>query len=134
MKLLEIFRRRLDGRAAEPHQADVGVLPLMDEVLADASRDALARLWEPAAAQGQYPFPIMSPDAKVMLPARIAITSEDKVVLAMEHLRAARGLLRDAGAFKALERVQRAVASADGARRHARLEPYRKARQNGGAA
>lgn len=58
----------------------------------------------------------------------------DKIVLAMEHLRAARTLLREAGAKRTLERCRRTLTSADGARRHAHLEPYRTARQKGGEA
>lgn len=75
-------------------------------------------------------IPLLKPgEALTMLPVAIIATNEDRVDAAMEHLRKARDLLKDAGAKKALERVRSALKSADGARRHAGLESIRRARQ-----
>lgn len=53
------------------------------------------------------------------------------VDLAVMHLRAARDLLRRVGAKRTLTKVRKALKSADGARRHVSLAPYREARQRG---
>jgi hypothetical protein len=71
-----------------------------------------------------------SPPCQLMAPAEIS--NERRVERAMALLREARGLLRAAGARRAMEKVQLALKSADGARRHAGLEPIRLARQGKG--
>ncbi len=53
----------------------------------------------------------------------------ERVDQALALLRAARDLLDEAGAKKSTVRVRSAIASALGARRHARNEPYRQARR-----
>jgi len=50
---------------------------------------------------------------------------EAKIEEAMARLRQARDLLREASAPRAAAAVARALKSADGARRHAHLKPYR---------
>lgn len=50
---------------------------------------------------------------------------------AIDKLRDARDLLKAAGARKATAAVRRAISSANGARRHAELAPYRAQRQAG---
>ena len=57
------------------------------------------------------------------------MTNVQKVAAALVHLRAARELLKSAGARKSAARVRLAIASAGGAERHAALEPFRQARQ-----
>lgn len=52
-------------------------------------------------------------------------TSAERVAHAVEHLKAARELLKAAGARRTLERVRLALTSAGGAERHAKHEPYR---------
>ncbi len=53
-----------------------------------------------------------------------------QVKAAINHLRIARELLKEAGAPKTTRRVRLALTSAGGALRHAELAPYREARQN----
>jgi len=48
---------------------------------------------------------------------------------AIFHLRRARDLLKRAGAKRTVARVRLAITSAGGAERHARLAPFREARQ-----
>lgn len=55
-----------------------------------------------------------------------------QVSAAIEHLRAARELLKQAGAPRAADKVRAALSSTKGARRHARNADARTARQNGG--
>ena len=58
------------------------------------------------------------------------ISNADRVAVAIQLLREARNLLREAGSTKALDRVRLALTSAQGAYRHAQNEPYRLRRQN----
>jgi hypothetical protein len=51
--------------------------------------------------------------------------NERRITLALINLRAARNLLRKAGAVRAAERVRLAITSAGGALRHARSMAYR---------
>lgn len=53
---------------------------------------------------------------------------EALVVEAIGHLKAARDLLRKAGAVKTVERVRLALSSAEGALRNAYMKPRRAAR------
>lgn len=48
---------------------------------------------------------------------------------ALDHLRYARDLLKALGATRALDKVRRALKSAEGADRHLRLAPQREARR-----
>jgi hypothetical protein len=57
------------------------------------------------------------------------MTNAERVSQAIDHLRVARELLKDAGSVRAVERVRGALRSADGALWHAELEPYRQERQ-----
>lgn len=57
------------------------------------------------------------------------ITQAEAVRQAITHLRAARDLLKAAGARRTLARVRLAITSAGGAERHAKLAPYREIRQ-----
>jgi len=57
-------------------------------------------------------------------------TEEEKIEEAMALLRRARDLLREASAPRAGKAVDRALKSADGARRHAHLRPYRALRSD----
>jgi hypothetical protein len=58
------------------------------------------------------------------------MSSLQGVECAIAHLRIARAYLKGAGAKQTKKRVDAALKSADGARRHARLEPYRRERQS----
>jgi hypothetical protein len=51
--------------------------------------------------------------------------NEHRITLALLNLRAARTLLREAGAVRAAERVRLAITSAGGALRHAHIVAYR---------
>lgn len=70
-----------------------------------------------------------APEDEPELPA--VPTPADHCERGMEHLRQAREAFEAAGAPKTLERVRAAISSADGARRHAQLEPFRTERQTG---
>lgn len=53
----------------------------------------------------------------------------NRIGMALAHLRAARELLKEAEAKRSVEKVRKAINSTEGARRHARLAPWRKTRQ-----
>jgi hypothetical protein len=97
--------------------------------LAGRPRDTilLGQRWLEQAAAGARMAMLADPCPRT--PAAIIVTNEERIGVAMGHLRVARDLLKDAGAVKTVERVRAALKSADGARRHARLEPYRTLRQ-----
>ena len=52
-----------------------------------------------------------------------------RIDMALEALHSARDWLKLANARRATDKVRRAIKSAEGAKRHASLAPYRKARQ-----
>lgn len=58
-----------------------------------------------------------------------AADNVEKIAAAIEHLRKARELLKQAGAKRATERVRLALTSAGGALRHAELAPFRDQRR-----
>lgn len=65
---------------------------------------------------------------RLLSPRQPAPAAQD-IEIAMAFLRAARNHLNRAQAFRAAAKVRRALKSADGARRHALLAPFRRQRQ-----
>jgi len=60
-----------------------------------------------------------------------SMSNKERVAAALVLLRQARDLLVAAGARRTVLRVRATIKSCEGAYRHARLEPYRHARQEG---